>query len=205
MSNCERIQEQLPEYIAAGEPASVATVVPNRRDVSVHLSRCSLCQAYARDLRLVEQALHAYPLVSPPPSLVAAILERVMHEDQIVEEEWHLLPWDIWVPLAAFALALMIAVMSMPPHLLDAATIELEANIRQWPTSLAQLVGQLGTGSEQDLFWALWSGFFATTAGLGIGFGLANLHAAIGERLSALEDRVSSVASRLLDHARHID
>ena len=201
MRRCEYVRDQLPEYVADGEPALVSY-----RELRAHLQGCPLCQAYARDLRLVESALHAYPPVSPPAALAASILERIRHENQTIEEGWYLLPWDIWLPLAAFALALLIAVMSMPPRLLDAATAELNMNIQQWPNSVDQLVGHLETAASwQDLFWAIWSGLFATTAGLGIGFGLANLNQAIGERLSALEHQVSSVASRLLGYARHIE
>ncbi len=164
------------------------------------MNACASCRAFAAQLRVVEDALHTYPPVSPPPSLVHSIVSIVSREDQTGKEEWQPLPWDVWLPGAAFALALLIAMMSMPPHLLTRATLqELESIVHEWPEAINAWLAPLQATVRTDLFWTIWCGLFATTAGLGLGLGLVRWNAYASKRLRDLETSVSNMASWLFD------
>lgn len=196
--NCRMIRSELPQYIADGEPA-LATYARLRG----HLAACPACQIYAAHLRAVESALRTYPPVASPACLTDSVVDSIIQERQAEPEEWHWLPWDVWVPAAAFALAILIALMSIPSHLLTIPGVEkLLGTIQQWPTTISGWVDNLDLMTKEALFWAIWSGVFATTAGLGISLSLAYFHKLSKQKLNDLETRVTDTANRLLDHSR---
>lgn len=196
--NCKMVRSELPQYIADGEPA-LATYAGLRG----HLVACTACQGYAARLRVVEGALRAYPCVASPACLTSSVVDSIVQEHQAKPEEWQLLPWDVWVPAAAFALAILIALMSIPSHLFTLPGMEeLGGAMQQWPTTIDGWIDSVHLMTKADSFWAIWSGVFATTAGLGISLSLAYFHKLSRQRLNDLETRVTDTATRLLDHTR---
>jgi hypothetical protein len=197
MLPCERIQEQLPQYIADGEPASSQYAA-----IRAHLRGCLPCGAHARRLRFVEEALQAYPLVRPEASMVARIMGTISAEDSIQEKEWRLLPWDVWVPALSFALAVLLAMMFIPPHLLPATSVpELENTLTNWPNAVDAWT-KLPSLVEEDAFWPVWSGIFAAMAGIGVSLSLTCWNALNSRSLDNLEEHVTDAAQRLWGFAR---
>ena len=196
--NCRMIRSELPQYIADGEPA-LATYARLRG----HLAACPACQGYAARLRVVEGALRAYPPVASPACLANSVVDSIVQDHQAEPEEWRWLPWDIWVPAAAFALAILIALMSIPSHLLTLPGVEkIIGTIQQWPTMIGGGVDNPDLMTREGLFWGIWRGGVATTAGLGISLSLAYFHKLSKQKLNDLETRVADTANRLLDHTR---
>jgi predicted anti-sigma-YlaC factor YlaD len=198
MPLCERVRAQLPQYVADGEPT-----LPAYSALREHLRMCASCRAFAARLRLVEGALHAYPRVSPAPEMAEAISRAVAQESQPAREGWRILPWDVWVPAVAFALAVVIAVMSIPAEVLSATSAPAwGAVVIQWPSWISAWFTALHLKLGESQFWAIWIGIFATTAGLGISLSLTNWTARHSQSLDRLEARVTHAAARLWDLAR---
>ncbi len=195
--NCKMVRSDLPQYIADGEPALVTYA-----RLRGHLAACASCRDYAIRLRVVEGALRAYSPVASPACLASSVIDSIVQEHQAKPEEWELLPWDIWVPAAAFTLAILIAMMSIPSHLLTVPGVEeISGAVQQWPTTITGWINSVHLMTKEDLFWAIWSGVFATTAGLGISLSLAYFKLS-KQRLEQLETRVTDTANRLLDYTR---
>ena len=196
MLSCKRAQEQLPQYIADGECAT-----PRYEPLRAHLASCPTCRAHARRLRLVEEALHTYPRAHPSVLLTDRIL-RAVGRERAEREEWHPLSWDVWVPVAAFVVALLIASASLPQEMLSRVPdMRLAETLANWPHSLqsrSTLWGNMG----KDFLWAIASGIFATMAGLGMGVTLA--YWSKFSDLGDLERRLSNTAQRLWKRARHV-
>lgn len=198
MSLCERVRSQLPQYVADGEP-SLACYSRLR----AHLVACGACQDYARRLCAVEEALRSYPAVAPSRDLTAAVLRNISEESPALQEEWHLLPWDVWVPAMALLLGLAVAVVCLPPHVLPAAQLpDLESTLSDWPASVNTWLAPVYPLVAGDQFWALWSGVFAAGAGIGISLSLNRWNALHTKGLNELEARVESVASRVRSYTR---
>jgi predicted anti-sigma-YlaC factor YlaD len=199
MQFCEQMQQLLPQYVADGEPA-----LSDYGALREHLSVCMACQDYAMRLRTVEHALRSRPLVSPGPAMAERVVRTLSRENDPAEEEWHWLPWDVWLPALAFALAILIAVMSIPQHLLaGSGTPTLVGNLATWPDMLSFWLTSLQTRLGETVFRAIWLGVFATTAGLGISISLACWNAVNSESLDHLESRFSSLADRVRHPWRH--
>ena len=198
--SCNSVRSQLPQYIADGEPALVIYA-----GIHAHLATCASCQAYAARLRVVEAALHAYPPVCAPAYLPTSVVGAISHESQAKPEEWQLLPWDVWVPAAAFALAILVAIMSIPPHLVTVPSAqEINGVIQQWPAAINNWLGNVQLMTRENLFWAIWTGIFATTAGLGLSLSLIYFHTVSKRRLDDWEMRVTDTATRLIDRAHRV-
>ncbi|HHX66043.1 MAG TPA: zf-HC2 domain-containing protein [Chloroflexi bacterium] len=188
MSLCDQVQRWLPEFVAAGEPP-LSTYAPLLR----HLNECPACQAYAADLRVVEGALHDRPIAMPSPNMAPEIMAMISHEEESASEE-RLLTWDVWVPVLALGLALLITLMAVPVALpSDAPSIGV--SLTTWIASLSETV-------KKDLFWAIWSGVFVTTAGLGISLALGAWDEGNSRRLSHLEQDAMEIMDRLWTRAR---
>ena len=197
MLTCERTQEQLPQYVADGEPASTQYAA-----IRAHLRACRPCRAEARRLRLVEEALRSYPPVRPDASLAARILEALSAEGSAQKEEWRLFPWDVWVPALSFALAVLLAMMFIPPHLLPVTSVQgFESGLANWPSSVDAWT-KLPSLLEEDVFWSAWSGIFAATAGIGLSLSLACWSALNSRSLGNLEEHITDAAHRLWGFAR---
>ena len=200
MSLCDRCRQELPQYIADREPA-----LAHYQVLRGHLQVCDACRAYALRLSLVEDALRTYPLVSPDPEMTLLVMRRISYQDQRADEEWRLLPWNVSLPALALLLALALVVVSTPPQIsptmpvqeLERTFFQLPGVVDAWPASIRALM-------RTDIFWAIWSGVFATTAGLGIGLSLANWNALNRERLERLEDRLADVAAWLRNRTRRV-
>ncbi|MFP3896452.1 MAG: zf-HC2 domain-containing protein [Anaerolineales bacterium] len=198
MLSCKRAQERLPQYIADGECA-----FPRYEALRTHLASCPECRAYARRLRLVEEALHTYPRVHPNPLLTDRILKAVGRE-RAAMEEWHPLSWDVWVPIVVFVMALFIASASLPQGMLARVPdTRLTETLAVWPYFL-QGRSTLWGRMERELLWAIASGIFATMAGLGMGITLAYWSKVNAFDLGDLEQRLTSTAQRLWKRARHV-
>jgi hypothetical protein len=198
MLGCELVQGALAQYIADGEPALVI-YAPLR----AHVRACARCQADAERLRTVEVALHAYPLAMPPVDLAPSIVREVTNANRVGVEEWQLFSWEVWVPIVAFAVALLIAMISMPSHLFTSMTLQdLEASIRAWSDTAGGWFAPLEQLTRNDLFWVLWSSVFVTTAGLGFSLSLKHWNREANRRLREMQDHVAEAASRLLPWER---
>jgi len=196
MPLCEQIRRQLPQYVADGEPMLAAY-----SGLREHLRVCPSCRAFAARLRLVEGALRTYPSVSPAPEMTEKIISSISSESQARQEEWHLLPWDVWVPVLAFVLAVAIALMSIPSGLLSATAAPAWSTVVvKLPSALSAWLGSLQIGESQ--FWAIWIGIFAATAGLGISLSLSNWTPKHSQSLDRLETRVTDVAARFWNPGR---
>ena len=198
MSLCEPFRRQLPQYVADGEPLEAAY-----NSLREHLRVCPACNAFAERLRLVEGALRTYPSVSPAPDMTERIMQAVSSESQTRQEEWQILPWDVWVPVLAFLLAVAIALMSIPADLLSAgAAPEWGTVVIHLPRFLNAWLGSLQIGEGQ--FWAIWIGIFAAMAGVGISLSLSNWTPEHSQSLDRLETRVTDMATRLWGHGRRV-
>ncbi len=169
MRHTERLSNQLAEYVAAGEPDAW-----RYRRLRAHIQRCPHCQARLESLRYVEQALRTWPSHVPQRSLLPKILQAVS-EEAVQNEDWQLLPWNIWVPIVAVGAALLIAAISLPPSSLATETIS------SWEKVLggSSTVTLVWDGTH-ELPWAVWTGVVAVAAGLGTAFGFS-------ERISLLQ------------------
>lgn len=190
MLPCEHVRGQLPEFIADGEPSQAIY-----RDMITHLSGCAACREHTEILRVVERALRIYPVVAPSSLLRARIIEATPER-----EEWEPLPWSVWVPGLAFFLALLVALLSLPPRLLPVEELPLFA--LGWHTALDVWLSSIPLGMSRDLFWALWIGLFATTAGIGLSLSLVRWNTLNTESLDELEAHVSDAAQQLWNQAR---
>jgi len=216
MSLCEHYQRELPQYVSDGESSLVrySGRSPRRsrprsptdvgdQDLRAHLALCAECREYARRLRLVEDALRTYPPVSPSADLAPLVMCRISAQGRKGNEEWHPFPWDVWVPSVAFVLALVLVVMFMPAQPLPAEPVgTLEGTLSRWPGAFDTLVTNVRALMSQDIFWAIWSGIFATTAGLGIGLSLSCWSALDRKRLEELQDRFDDMATRVRGRMR---
>lgn len=197
MSLCQQLREQLIQYVADGEPVSIAY-----DGLRAHLAACPICGAELDRLRLVEQALRTYPLTLPKTDVTAHVL-RAIAAQQVKQEAWHPLPWDVWVPVAAFAVAIIIAMMSLPSQPTTTVALqELAASPIVWPSPIDGWIMTVQRIMAESSFWAIWIGLFAATAGLGLGLSLANWDKRNSESLDRLETEISHTASRLWDQAR---
>jgi hypothetical protein len=199
MTHCKNIWPRLAEYVSDGEPRSTEYA-----DLRAHLATCFGCRMDVLRLRLVEDALRSYPLSRPSPLLIARILERVHAQQQSTTEEWRLLPWDVWLPSLALMVALAIMLLSLPtPMSADGALQGLQGMMSQWPEALKVWIATSEMHTERALFWAIWSGLFATSAGIGLSLALANWREPHSKRMEQLNAQVADVASRLRALAQH--
>jgi len=196
--SCKQVQEQLPQYVADGEP-----MIPYYAALRTHLASCSACRAYANRLRSVEDALHTYPHVHPSPLLTDRIL-RAVGRKRAEMEEWYPLSWDVWVPVLAFVMALLIASASLSQEMLASVSdMRLAKTLATWPHVL-QSRSAFWESIEKDLLWAVASGIFATMAGLGMGVTLAYWSELDRANLVDIEQRLTNTAQRLWKRARHV-
>lgn len=191
MHLCAWIQRELPQYIADGEP-----VTPLYTALRAHLERCPACATYAARLRLVEDALRAYPL-APLAADVSGVVRAVIDlESRPQEGAWRLWQPDVGIPAVALLAAVMIAILALPPDLASWGSLSAWA---QTPVMGPQMVP---SWSDHSVFWAVWIGIFVTTAGLGIGLSLTGWNRQHSRRLSEIESQVSNLASRVWDAHR---
>ena len=193
MLGCRQVGSDLPQYIADGEPELAC-----HDALRAHLALCPHCRAYAERLHIVERALQSYPLASPNPQIVTLTMRRISAQEQAAQEEWRLLPWDVWVPAVAFFLAIVVAMMCLPPNLLPAVPLtDLERTV-----IIESAPIPLGLQMNTELFWALWLGLSVIAAGLGLSLGLSHWNAANSKSLGRLETHVTDAATKLWDYAR---
>lgn len=198
MSLCERVLQELPQYVADGEPPMTCY-----EGLRAHLRACPACRAYAARLRIVEDALRTYPAASPAPEMAALVMHRISMPGSRGEHERFPLPWVVWVPALAFVLAFLLAMMSIPPSLAPTPPVlEVESSFTNWLSVVDAYLESIRALMSKDLFWAVWSGVFATTAGLGLSLSLACWSTRNSQRLGQLEERVTDMAAELWNHAR---
>ena len=198
MLPCEQVLSQLPQYVADGEPHG-----PEYHGLRTHLGACLRCRAYLEQLRQVEQALRTLPRQVPDPRLRARILRAVVDE-ALIDSQWHLFPWTVWVPTLALVLALVVTFYSIPATgLIQGPRPELGAIVQQLDTpapwgALAQI------DMAADRFWTLWIGLFVSTAGVGLMLSLSRWNASHSRTLAQLERQVQHVAQRLTRRVRQV-
>jgi len=197
---CDEVRARLTEYIADVVSGRSPSASREARALEGHLERCAACRAEAERLRWVEEALWSYPGVTPPADLTASVMRRVEAERPIAQEEWHLLPWDVWVPAVAFVLALLVAVVSIPPDLMPAIPGPgLDGALASWSEQVNAWLAPAQGPAQGGLVWAVLGAILATTAGLGLSLAIS---ACTADQVNDIESRVSDVASRLWDTAR---
>lgn len=195
MLPCEEIERRLPQYIADGEP-----VTGRAAELGQHLRRCPSCAAQAQRYRLVEEALQSYPAIAMDPSLTRRILDAVASTGR-TRERWNPLPWNVWLPLLTFVLALLVIAISLPSHMVSIKLVEdVENGLVNWSVPVSTWLTSLRLEISTDSFWALWLGVFATTAGIGIALSLTRWNCLNSRSLDALEAQVSAMVDRLLHH-----
>jgi len=198
MNDCSRYRTQLAGYVADGEPRT-----GEHAAVRAHLAHCAECQAYVPSLRCVESALHAMPMAVAPLALSDLILDSIADERQLVEEEWRVLPWTVWVPVLAMLFAAVVISMSLPTHI-QSALLPPEAQGAIMPIRDLLSVENLPLErpANPDLFWAMWIGIFCTTAGLGISLSLFSWTTGDTKSLEHVESNLSDAVGRLRSRVR---
>jgi hypothetical protein len=197
---CDEVWARLAEYIADVMSGKGPGASREAEALERHIEGCAACRAEAERLRWVEEALWSYPGVTPPADLTAAVMRRVAAECPVAQEEWHLLPWDVWVPAVAFVLALLVAVVSIPPGLMPGIPGEgLGGAVASWSEQVNTWLAPAQGPAHGGLVWVVLGAILATTAGLGLSLAVNAFPAA---EVSEMESRVSSAASRLWDMAR---
>lgn len=100
--NCKDVAELLPLFIDAElEPEAAA-------EVEAHLTTCAACQEILAEYRREQQILQSLPLVAPPPTWRAELLEKVNKS----KPRWEQPAWRFFVPrLASLAAALLVVLM----------------------------------------------------------------------------------------------
>lgn len=187
MSDCAQHQHQLAEFAAAD-----AAGEPSRHEYDAlrrHLAGCAFCRAELARLLQVEAALRNWPLAPLPHDLVRPVMAQLAHEPR--QPDWRWLPWSVWLPALAIALALGMALAAsvtgqpLSPSLGVPSVLGVELTQASPLSELRQPLGVAG----RELFWAIWCGLFLTLAGLGIGLGLATSREAIDEASAELRER----------------
>jgi hypothetical protein len=188
MSDCAQYQHQL-----AGFAAADAAGEPSRHEYDAlrrHLAACAFCRAELARLLQVEAALRSWPLAPPPHDLVRPVMAQLAREPR--QPDWRWLPWSVWLPALAIALALGMALAaSVTGQPLPPASIAGPSGLGLALTQtspLSELRQPLGVAGR-ELFWAIWCGLFLTLAGLGIGLGLATSRDTIDEVSAELRER----------------
>ncbi len=173
MTSCREYEEQLISLAVLGEPGG-AEFAPLR----AHLAACPACRAELARLRQVEAALHTWPLAELPRDLVPLVMEQLAQEPQQLPS-WQLLPWRLWVPALAIALAVGLCLArNLVGRVLPVGT----------PPPTAVLYQPLGA-EGRELFWAIWFGLFFTLAGVGVSVGLMSEGDGFDRFTSGLRDR----------------
>ena len=177
MLSCDRASRACPIYRDGERGRRYAAL-------RAHLSACASCRAEAERLRAVEGALLQLPVVQPPAGLTSEVLRQVAGVPQ-PKEAWLLFSWETWMPVVAFAVALLIAMISMPPNLLSTMTLQdLEAMVRATPVGVSGWFSPLEQIPRADLFWVLWMSLFVTTTGVGLSLSLRNMGSAAKDLVS---------------------
>jgi len=191
---CDEVRSKLVSY-AAGDVADAESHTIRR-----HLARCADCAGEEQRLRWVEEALWRYPGVNPPAGLTAAVMRRVARERPLPAEEWRLLPWDVWVPCVAFVLALLVAMVSIPPDLLPAMSgTGVRGTVMAWSEQVNSWLAPVQGPAQGGLLWAVVGALLATTAGLGLSLAIS---ACTADQVDEIEARVNDAATRLWSFAR---
>ncbi len=197
---CDQVQPRLSEYIADMASGRGGGASYDADALERHLAECPACRAEAERLRYVEEALWSYPGVTPPATLTADVMRRVALEHPAPEEAWRVLPWDVWVPAVAFLLALLVAVASIPPHMLPMVPgQEIGGTVASWSEQVNVFLTPLQGPVQGGLLWSVLAAILATTAGLGLSLALSEWSS---DEVSAMESRVTDAASRLWNTAR---
>ncbi|MBM3188379.1 MAG: hypothetical protein FJZ90_06610 [Chloroflexi bacterium] len=197
MLPCDDLQWQLPQFVADGEPRS-----PAYTGLIRHLGSCACCADYARRLRMVEKGLRGYPALRPDPALTKRVLEVVAAE-QRAWEAWNPLPWNVWLPTLAIILALLVFAVSLPPQSVPVTLVEdLEHGLINWSVPLGTWATSLRLEVSTDRFWAIWTGVFVATAGIGLSLGLARWSRLNSRSLDDLEAQISDAVQRVLRPSR---
>jgi hypothetical protein len=189
MSICKQVQRWLPQYVADGEP-DLANCAPLLR----HMDECLICNAYAQDLRMVEGALRSRPVVAPPNMMATRIMDALADEGAW-DEEPSVLTWEVWVPGLALLVAIFVAIVALPSSMTPASHGVNGSPFAAWVASLSESV-------KKDMFWAIWSGIFVSTAGLGISVAMGAWDETNTRRLNHLEQNAADMVDRLWTRAR---
>jgi len=196
--SCNQFQEELPQYVADGERP-----LPQYDALRAHLQECASCRDHVDRLRLVEGALYSYPRMAPDPTLTDRILLAIA-EHEIEAEDWRPLPWDVWVPALAFIATFLVIMFSFPSNNFTLISVRESKNAFVSWSELLHNGASLWEGMGTDLLWAIWSGIFATIAGLGLGVSITCWNELQSSSVHQLEERLTDTVHRLWGRARHI-
>jgi anti-sigma factor RsiW len=202
MRYCETVSDILPQFVADGEPRTSEYAA-----LQDHLAICAACQRYLQQLRCVEHGLRAYPPQAADASLTARIMAAIAEEPglpvQAEDDDWRLLPLDVWLPAAALLLALTILALSIPEHLSSLVSrYTPQPEVLQRTVSLSQGLAPLQVGFGDPAFWALWIGLFVALAGVGLCVSLSAWGPNSSAGLAQLEVEVAAWMQRLREGMR---
>jgi len=194
MWSCETCRRHLPQYIADRDVASAVA-----RELEAHLSGCAACRDYAQRLCDVEEALRQYPLRVPSPELSERVMQVVERESRRREDDWVLLPWDVWVPALALLIALVVAVMSLPARTFGAPSplVSLGESMVAWSQGFLRWGASLLQGANDGDFWALWTVASVLLALLGITIGWSGWRSADDDAHRQLQTRLAHMSDWL--------
>lgn len=101
--NCKDVAGLLPLFLDAELMPDVAI------EVEAHLATCSTCQRLLAEYRREQQILQSLPLVAPPPTWRAELLEKVNNSKRRREKKP---AWQYFVPrLGSLAAALLVVLL----------------------------------------------------------------------------------------------
>ncbi len=161
-----------------------------------HLAECPVCREEMHWLRTVEAALASWPLAEPAPGFLERLLERLARE-QVPARAGQVLPWNIWVPAMTLGAALIIAALALPPQISQAW----EPAISEWPRQVAPWAAEGRLTLDRGAFWAVWSGLFVATGGVGLTLALSAWNARYTRRVEEVKRALSEAADHLLKMA----
>jgi len=191
MQKHKGIWQQLAEYVADGEPEA-----SNYAYLKEHLHTCVMCKAQLARLRIVESALRSYPMLKPRPELAWEILRAIRAERR--EKDWHLVPWNIWLPGLTMLLAISIIAVALPGHTqISLPTIQPVATPIPQSTGQAIQVGEwLTLNSQRDALWPLWAGLLAVLSGCGLALSISSWGTSTNKQFDRIESHVADATQR---------
>ena len=197
MSECDMFCDLLAEWVADGEPESVAYAGLRR-----HMQTCPQCSVLLPPLRRAEEALRAYPTIQADPALLRRIIEAISLEQLPEIEQWRLLPWDVWVPAVAVGGALLILLYAVPTDVRSMAFLGAAPAPQVFSGDVEGRLAALRALVDQDRFWAIWSAAALMLSGAGLKLFLSRWDEATKRQVDRFEEQVSDAANRIVDLAR---
>jgi anti-sigma factor RsiW len=190
MPGCRWCEDLLPQYVADGEPATRETA-----RLREHLAACPACADLLVRLRHVETALLAYPQPALPGALAPHVVAQVAQAGPREPGAWEWLPWDVWVPVLALAIAVILAGFSAPQQAFaPGPMVDFAPTAEEWSATLHGWTSDLVAHPDVDPLLVLWIGGSVLVSIIGMLIGLSAWRHAASTSHDLLQLRVERVA-----------